>query len=1212
MAACLCAAPAPGAVPAGFQNEVVAEIPNFPSAMVILPDGRILVSTMNGNVDVIQNDVRLTTPALSLGNKVCGNREEGLMGIAPDPSFATNGFLYVYYTFNKHGTCGSTLLTGPVNRLSRFKMTGNVIDPASETVLLDNIVAFQGAHNGGDVHFGKDGLLYVMVGDGLCYYKNQNACGELNTAGQELNTLQGKVVRITRTGGIPDTNPYLGADSVQCGTIGFTSDASRKCQEIYAAGVRNPYKAAFDQESATTRFFFNDVGQDTWEEVDAGALGANYGWPMREGACPTAMSTNCPGPPAGITDPVATYHHNTGCSSITGGVFVPTGVWPVEYDRDYLYGDYVCGKVWRKDAPAETGAVTFWADGLWSVLDMEFGPKPSGGQALYYLHGASVQPGQPNQVRRVVYVGGGNRRPVASASGTPSTGVAPLSVQFDGTASSDADGNRLTYAWEFGDGGTGTGATTSHTYTQSGTYQAKLTVTDTAGATDTDTVTIEVGNKPVPVIDAPTTSQKFAVGQQYTLTGHANDAEDGALPATSLKWEVKLHHNTHYHPYVQPVTGNNISFKGPAPEDFSAATNSNLEIRLTATDSSGLSSTVVQDFDPNKVTLTFETAPTGLKVKVNERTLTGPETITSWQGWGLTVDAPTQLKGTRRYVFGSWSDGGAKSHVLTTPATSATYRATFTRQLGTAADFNGDGYDDLAIGAPGEELWGLEDAGVVNVKYGGASGLGKPGPGELQFHQSAAFGLSEQGDQWGAALTTGDFNNDGYSDLAVGAPGEDLAGLARAGAVNVLYGSATGLNGGPNPRQFFQSDVAGANEAGDRFGAALAAGDFDGDGRDDLVASAPGENFYGVPDAGVVNVQYGSANGVDGNDRGKAQEWSQNSFEGLAQDGDRFGTALAAGDFDGDGRADLVAGAPGEDYQATASGMVNVMYGTASGLAGSVRARQIPQEHAAGLPEQSDRFGAALTTADFNGDGRSELVAGAPGEDWSGNAGAGVVNVLYGTTTGFTNPQQLRQADAAGAEEPGDGWGGALTAGDFNADGREDLAAAAPNENYYGIAGAGVVNVMYGGASGLTRFRPQDAQEWSQNSWEGLAQAGDHFGSAITTGDYDGDRRSDLVGGAPNEAFQFVDSGMVNVMYGTATGLAGSTKAAQFAQSQSAGLTEAGDLYGAAMGTSTWTDPAVAPAAATTSRTMLVESSLSTPLRWQKQRGRDWARVKKH
>src|SRR3712207_3910542 len=171
-------------------------------------------------------------------------------------------------------------------------MTGEVVDPASETVILDNIVAFQGSHNGGDVHFGKDGLLYVMVGDGLCYYKNANDCGSLNTAAQELNTLQGKVLRITRTGGIPDSNPYLGSDSVPCGTIGYTSDTTKKCQEIYAHGLRNPYKTPFDAESSTTRFFINDVGQESFEEVSAGALGADYGWPSREGACPTGVTTN--------------------------------------------------------------------------------------------------------------------------------------------------------------------------------------------------------------------------------------------------------------------------------------------------------------------------------------------------------------------------------------------------------------------------------------------------------------------------------------------------------------------------------------------------------------------------------------------------------------------------------------------------------------------------------------------------------------------------------------------------------------------------------------------------------------------------------------------------------------------------------------------------------------------------------------------------------
>jgi glucose/arabinose dehydrogenase/PKD repeat protein len=1169
LTAALAAAPAAPALPADFQNTRFTLVEGYPTSLAFLPDGRALVGSLYGTVNIVSAAGAYNpTPVLTL--PVCTDREQGLEGIAVSPTFSSDHYVYIYYTSKRSGACGTTLQDGPVNRLSRFTMdpaTG-AIDAASELPLLNNLPAYRGLHNGGSVEFGKDGNIYVGVGDGGCHYLTGD-CGPLNTAAQELNTLQGKVLRITPAGGIPATNPYAGPGTTRCATTGYTT-AGTICQEIFARGVRNPFRMAVD-EGPQDRFYVNDVGGEHWEEINLGQNGANYGWPTREGKCTAGSYTSCPAPPADLTDPIYAYPHTNpdGCASITGGAFVPPGAWSAAYDGAYLYGDFVCGQVFLKDAPSDTGAVSlFESSATYNNTDMTFGPAAGGtGRALYVFN--PVEP----EIRRIAYIGSGNRVPVAAIAATPRDGLAPLTVTFDATGSSDPDGDPLTYHWNFADGSSADGKTVSHTYQSDGSYVATLTVADDKGAVATKTIRVQVGNRPVPVIDAPTSTDKFVVGQQYALTGHATDAEDGTLPASKLTWEVRLHHSEHFHPYVQPVSGNNIAFTGPAPEDLIAATNSNLEIRLTATDSDGLITTVVQNFDPKKVTLTFETSPTGLKVDVNEGVLTGTQAMTSWQGWALDVEAPDQTSGGRSYLWKSWSDGGARSHKITTPSAATTYRATFRREptASEPPDFNGDGYSDLAVGAPAEALDGLSEAGVVNVMYGSANGLAVSNP-VTQYSQSQAAGLSETGDRFGASLTTGDFNNDTYSDLAIGAPGEDLGASSDAGVVNVLYGSANGLTGNANGQQFTQSQTAGLTESSDRFGAALAGGDFDGDGVDDLAAGAPDENLDGKANAGVVNVQYGSAAGLTGNAR--AQQWLQNSAAGLTEAGDRFGAALAGGDFDGDGKADLVMGAPGQDLGGSGdTGIVNVMYGTASGLAGNTRALQFSQSQAAGLAEVGDHFGASFAIGDFDADGRSDLATGAPDEDFDVFTDAGIVNVVYGSATGLSGnarATQYTQSQVAGLTEQGDRFGAALTAGDFDGDGRADLAAGTPEEGLGVSQRAGVVNVQYGSATGLTGNAR--SQQWSQSSAAGLTENGDRWSAALTIGDYDADGRADLMAGAPGQDLgSNADAGIVNVMYGTATnGLAGNTRAGQFTQSQVAGLVERGDQFGGALGGSPW------------------------------------------
>jgi glucose/arabinose dehydrogenase len=673
-------------LPADFADELVAAV-GGPTALAFTPDGRLLVTTQGGQLRVVQNGALVATPALNLNARLCTNSERGLLGVAVDPQFTTNNFIYLFYTFNKFNTCPTgqpTNASNPVNRVARFTLgANNTVDPASEVVLIDNIHSPNGNHNGGDLHFGKDGYLYVSVGDGGADYAGNSGGAGANDAARDRHVLLGKILRITRDGAIPPTNPFQGAGTGRCNVTGSTAQGNW-CQEIYATGLRNPFRIAFDPNASATRFFINDVGQNAWEEIDEGQAGADYGWNVREGHCANGSATNCGAPPAGMTNPVFDYPHTSNCgaggvagNSITGGAFVPNGVWPAEYDGSYLFGEYVCGKIFKL-TPNGGGGYTAgeFVTGLGSssAVAMIFGPYETT-QALYYTSYAGG-----GQVRRVRYTGNTNRAPVAAATGSPTSGAAPLDVTFDASASSDPDGDTLTFSWNFGDGATGTGATVTHRYASAGTYNATVTVSDGRGGSSTATVQIQAGNTPpAPSIIAPAADKLFRVGETITLTGSASDAQDGALPDSRLTWQVLLHHNNdHTHPYLQPTAGNNVTFTAPAPEDLNAATGSFLEIRLTATDSQGLSSTVVRNIQPRKVNVTFATNPSGLQLTVNSVAITAPQTVVSWDGYQLNVNAPNQTDGAgQQYTFASWSDGGAQAHTITTPAADATYTATF-------------------------------------------------------------------------------------------------------------------------------------------------------------------------------------------------------------------------------------------------------------------------------------------------------------------------------------------------------------------------------------------------------------------------------------------------------------------------------------------------------------------------------------------------------
>jgi glucose/arabinose dehydrogenase len=306
--------------------------------MAFAPDGRLFVCQQGGQLRVIKNGSLLSTPFVSL--TVDSSGERGLLGIAFDPNFATNHYLYVYYT----------VATSPIhNRVSRFTAAGDTAVPGSEAIILelDNLSSATN-HNGGAIHFGPDGKLYIGVGE------NANGANS-----QTLSNLLGKMLRINADGTIPTNNP-------------FYNTTTGNNRAIWALGLRNPFTFAF--QPGTTRLFINDVGQSTWEEINDGIAGSNYGWPTTEG--PTSN-------PA-FRSPIYYYGHGTtnttGCA-IVGGAFYnpPVLQFPSSYLGKYFFADLCSG--WIRVFDPTAGTATGFATGISSPVDLHVGPDG----ALYYL-----------------------------------------------------------------------------------------------------------------------------------------------------------------------------------------------------------------------------------------------------------------------------------------------------------------------------------------------------------------------------------------------------------------------------------------------------------------------------------------------------------------------------------------------------------------------------------------------------------------------------------------------------------------------------------------------------------------------------------------------------------------------------------------------------------------------------------------------------------
>jgi len=495
-------------------------------------------------------------------------------------------------------------------------------------------------------------------------------------------------------------------------------------------------------------------------------------------------------------------------------------------------------------------------------------------------------------------------------------------------------------------------------------------------------------------------------------------------------------------------------------------------------------------------------------------------------------------------------------------------------------DFNGDGYQDMAVGAALEDLGSgnsIKDAGAVNVIYGSAAGLTATG-NQLWTQDSAGIlDQAEAADLFGGALTVGDFNGDGVSDLAVAAPLENIGAAADSGAVNIIYGQAgTGLTS-TNNQLWTEVQAFGSATAGDVFGDSLTAGDFNGDGVSDLVIGVPGRDV-GAANAGGVDVVYGTS-GVGLTQAGQ-QFWSQGQggILGAPQTNDAMGAlGTAAADLNGDGTDDLAVGNPFDDEAGPVdSGSVNVIFG--QGGTGLVSTNnQIWTQNSPniiGIASANAFFGFDVAAADLGNGPQADLAIGAPGKGIGTHTTAGVVNVIYGSASGPTSTGNQfwtqNTAGILGDAGTNDGFGNALAAADFNGDGTADLAIAVAGDLVGTKTSAGSVNVIYGTAGGLNA---SGNQLWTQNSpgIVGLSETGDDFGFDLAAGDLGNGSQADLVVGVALEDLgtgnSIKDAGAVNAIYGSSGGLH-STGNQQWTQDSPSivGIAEAGDEFGFAFG----------------------------------------------
>jgi glucose/arabinose dehydrogenase/PKD repeat protein len=735
LAAVLVAVPKGGTVdaaannlPAGFSESVVVTDLVHPTSFAFAPTGELFVSEQRGVVQVY-DDLQDSTPTefADIRTQVHNSGQRGLMGLTVDPQYPERPYVYVLYSFD--GPVGGTAPTygspdtdsdpcptwpcvGSI-RVSRLRaLAGGAVE---ERVLLSNACTQFPFHNGGGLAFGADGALYATLGDGaqgagldVGQLNPPNACNDppagpgqpLTAPSAEGGSLRSQDLRTstdptTLSGTLTRINPDTGAALPTNPLIGHPDPNARR---ILASGLRNPFRITV--RPGTSEVWVNDVGHSQHEEINRipnSATARNLGWPCYEGsgrqnAFDTANVTLCENlyaEPSAVRAPYFSYHHgdplgpNDTCnsplsSSVTGLAFYNGGSYPDRYDGALFFGDSARRCIWvmlpgANGLPSPSTLETF-ATGVGQLIDLHVGP----GGDLYYLDLVA------SEIRRL-HFDATNSPPTAAIDASPTSGPAPLTVDFDARASTDSDpGDTIEFAWDLDNDGAFDDAatpTTMRTFNTEGVHTVRVRVTDNHDAANTAAVTITVGSAPTAVIDEPSATQRWNVGETVEFSGHATDATDGPLAPSDLSWALILHHcysaeDCHEHALED--------FVGVAAGSFVAPDHewpARLELRLTATNSRGVSDTASVIIDPRATQLTIASNPPGLTLGMGTVSATTPFTTTVIVGSHNTLfpNSP-QVLDNETYVFDRWSDGGAPVHDVVAGTTPRTYTATFRPQ----------------------------------------------------------------------------------------------------------------------------------------------------------------------------------------------------------------------------------------------------------------------------------------------------------------------------------------------------------------------------------------------------------------------------------------------------------------------------------------------------------------------------------------------------
>ncbi|MEM0993484.1 MAG: PQQ-dependent sugar dehydrogenase [Bacteroidota bacterium] len=599
----------------GFVREQVADGLD-PTKITLAPDGRIFMAEKYGAVRIIENGQLQTAPFLEL--EVDNFNERGLLGIAIDPNFEDNGYIYVFYTVKGKNH----------NRVSRFTSDGNQALVGSERILLDIDPMVGTVHNGGGMAFAPDGTLFIATGD-----------GSNPATAQQLDNLHGKILRIRPDGMIPTDNP-------------FYEEASGRNRAIWATGFRNPF--TFDIQSVTGRMFVNDVGNAKWEEINEVVKGGNYGWPITEG------KSDGQALPDDYQEPIYTYDHEAGCA-ITGAAFYNPSVqqFPERYRGKFFFGDYCNGyiKVFNPDT------YEVEEDFAWNIF-RPIGMLVAPNGDLYHLERAGIQGDNSNTQSE----DGILWRILQTGSGAPFIAVQPNSVLVpvgeDAIFKVAVYGNApLQFQW-FKNGEIIAGeneATLVYRNVQmtDDTAEFSVTIGNEAGriVSQVATLSVTANSRPNPNIILSATTTTYAAGDTIFFAGKASDREEGELDASAYTWAIDFHHDEHTHPAMNAFTG---ASKGYYVTAINNETDDNVwyRIYLTATDSEGLSQTTFQDVQPEKVQFEVRTTPQNLDLNVDGSTFATPYTVTSVKGIRRNITAPRMhAKKDHIYLFEQWGNG---------------------------------------------------------------------------------------------------------------------------------------------------------------------------------------------------------------------------------------------------------------------------------------------------------------------------------------------------------------------------------------------------------------------------------------------------------------------------------------------------------------------------------------------------------------------------